>query len=303
MAYRNSYALRVPLTVTIWDIVINPTPSNSTFELKQEITIRSFCIFVLALVGWFFFLEISWMYYGGFWANLIFGIGYLIATFLIAAPTATKLNGYNLIKPMYRYFFERGYRKVSSHSSAPVNALSILYGVRGLTKDNGKFSNNSMIVFNNGDLGVVLELNGNASYMSFQRTDEAIIDAANTFFKQMKPRVNLTFDSVVAAQRVVKQLRNKDKQIHWLQIHDTNVRNLLIYQKYVLSHFVGKHFKAWHQYLVVRGTDAQALIDFWGILKAGIVHDRFFVKDARKLNYKETLTYLSYLWGNDLDRY
>lgn len=292
---RESFSFRIGLNDSIMDMVINPTSDKSVIQIKREITVKSMLFMVLAVVLAFFLYSQTFLYSGGILGDLVFLAGYGWFTYLLVSPTDTRLMGYNLLRPITRWF-NKAYRIISTRAVAPAAPFSALLGVKGVTED-------GMIVFNNDDVGEVFELVGNASILTFKQDRETILDGVRTYYKNISPNVNLIYDSATAPQRVKVQLASKDYQLEHLGIPSKSLRRLILYQRAYLKEVIGQQFKSLHQYVVVRGRakdDLEIYNEWLNAQVNGSGNTGVYVKSYRRLGYAETMGYLKNIFGLDV---
>lgn len=252
MAMRNRYAVRVSLDESRLNTPVDLFSADSAIQIKREVTARTFLLVAVAIVGLIWIFTHTFVEFGGFVGIVVFLIGYIWMTSLIAGVTPDNREGYQLMPSMYEYLFKEN-RDISTRPlSKDIPAIKHVSNIAGYDK------NHDYILFNNGDIGQIFELSGNASLLSFDSDLSRTIDSAQRFFSSVNHPVTLVYDNNIGPQRVVEQVAGKNRQIDNLSpIFDTdihqpvnsegnvneytvannNIRNLMYAQREVLEDY------------------------------------------------------------------
>lgn len=316
MTMRNQYAVRVSLDESRLSTPVDLFSADSIFQIKREVTARTFLLLAIAIVGLVWIFTHSYIQQGGVWGIFLFLVGYCWSIALLAGVTPDNRDGYQLLKPMYEYLFKAN-REVSTQPlSDSFPAGRVMSDITGFNKKR------NVIEFGNGDIGQIFELSGNASLLSFDSDLSRTIDSAQRFFSAMGNHVTLIYDNNIGPQRVVDQVAGKEQQIENLSdifdvnIHESpdsegyanaytvannNIRNLMYAQRDLLEDYIGKEFQSLRQYVLVRAINRDSLrqaVD-WLVTQQSDSGDTY-IKLARMLNYDETVEYLRQLF-TDVD--
>lgn len=320
MAMRNRYAVRVSLDESRLNTPVDLFSADSAIQIKREVTARTFLLVAVAIVGLIWIFTHTFVEFGGFLGIVVFLIGYIWMTSLIAGVTPDNREGYQLMPSMYEYLFKEN-RDISTRPlSKDIPAIKHVSNIAGYDK------NHDYILFNNGDIGQIFELSGNASLLSFDSDLSNTIDSAERFFNSIGNHVSLIYDTVTGPQRVVDQVDGKSLQIDELSdifdydIHhrednggyrgnaytaaNNNIRNLMYAQRDVLENYIGKEFQSLRQYVMIRAINVDSLYHArdWLMTQQSDSGDTY-IKSARMLSYDETVDYLKNIFSSaDMER-
>lgn len=320
MTMRNRYAVRVSLDESRLNTPVDLFSADSAIQIKREVTARTFLLVALSIVGIIWIFTHTFMQHGGLLGILVFVIGYAWMTSLIAGVTPDNREGYQLMPSMYEYLFKEN-RDISSRPlSKDLPVIRHVSNIAGYDKDH------DYILFNNGDIGQIFELSGNASMLSFDSDLSSTIDSAQRFFSSLGNNVTLIYDTVTGPQRVVDQVDGKSEQIDNLSpifdydIHhrgengeyrgnaytaaNNNIRNLMYTQRTILEDYIGKEFQSLRQYVMIRAINVDSLYHArdWLFTQQSNAGDTY-IKSARMLSYDETVDYLKGIFSAaDMER-
>lgn len=140
-------------------------------------------------------------------------------------------------------------------------------------------THSNLLHFSNGDVGRVRRIIGSASYNIFESDRNNIINDYSVFLRTLNENVVYNFITVLANQRVYKQLHSLNNQkanednLTVIKEIDRDIKELLIISD--------KAYKSLHQYLVLRAptledlTDAENLIDNFASTNNGAISTAF----------------------------
>lgn len=280
---RPSYRLPFSLSVKQWDISLLPQSSNGLFSLKRPVTLKVLIIFLVSVLAYLGILFRSPLVHGGILTIICWTIGYFGLVVLLCSSTKTKQIGFDWILPSI-YYMIGVKRNVMTHSINNVGPALDIIGIKGITNDN-------YVVFSNNEIGEVFEIVGYASILMFQSDLNAVIDATDTFGRNITQGINLTYDTQQAPQRVDLQLTSMRQQYAKLKKHypkgvPTGLKQIMNLNYQVLDSYVGQQFKSTHQYLVVRGPSRDLLDAFDQWLNSQLSGN--YLRSVRRLEDEET---------------
>lgn len=291
---RPSYYIRVPLNESIFDVPINPTKPDSTIQIKREVTVKTLLYYFLAFMLFLFFVTKTFLQHSGFIGFALWIPGFLWLTSLLVSPTKTKLLGANLVSPMAKYT-NKSLRNVSTRSGMPAVNFADIAHVKTITDE-------GLIIYLNNQVAKVYELVGNASLLMFEADRNSILQSVVSFYTNIEPEVNLTYDYALSPQRVYDQMKAKDEQVSRIPLKDkrlANLRKLVQYEQLVMRDYVGNDLRSLHQYLVVKSDNTEdiARFDEWMQNQAG--NSAAYLQSYRVLDQDEVYQYLGSVYQLD----
>lgn len=318
MPMRKQYAIRVSLDESRLNTPVDLFDADSIFQIKREITARTFLLCSLAAVSLIWIFTHSFMSQGGILGILLFLIGYIWTVALTVGVTRDNRDGYQLYSPMYNYLFKDNRQVYSLPLSDEHRILPYLSDIKSFDKQR------NYIRYDNGDYGQIFELSGNASMLSFDKDLSNTIDSAERFYNSIGNHVTLIYDTVSGPQRVVDQVYGKmdqienlspifDEDIHQVDqnkrlnavtVANNNIRNLLYAQREELENYIGRDFQSLRQYVTVRAINRDSLkhaVDWLGMQQSEAGDT--YVKSVRMLDYDEIVAYLKSIYTTvDVDK-
>ncbi|NEA14215.1 hypothetical protein [Streptomyces halstedii] len=182
--------------------------------------------------------------------------------------------------PAFLAYLPRKARHVlARRSSNPTDFYSIV-GIDGIDAD-------GLIRFSDGGEGRVYLVVGSASYLLFDEDRIRILDRVDSFWRKVETTCEHTFVTTKEPQRVYHQVANLERRNQALEIRNPDLIELQNEQYDILTQHVGGKFPSIHQYLLLKGKNADALRKGHQVLQAEVGGSTFMIKEAARLDREE----------------
>ncbi len=135
---------------------------------------------------------------------------------------------------------------------------------------------------------------GTASYLLFEADRQAILDRVDAFWRKLETSCEWITVTTKEPQRVHHQLAAAEQRKRALTARDPDLAALQREQYAILGQQAGR--ASIHQYLVLRGTSADALRRAEQLLHAEVEGSALMLKEATALGREETLAMLASLY-------
>ena len=262
---KQGYKIPASLDQTHMDRMINLSKNpNSPVGLVSVKTLLSY-IGTLGFVGALYKMGMfngNGFFFNAFYIILIF---VFVSQLINTLPTG-ELK-YNNIIALFDYL-PKVMRHLKTTRNSNVEAFYRMYGIAEV-KDNGD------IVYKNGNVGTLLSVSGNGSILVFDEDKEAILDAADNFWRKIDVGMYITQITIKEGQKVDLQLGNYQRR--WNNVANTQMddetRNLLgdlmDSEISVLVDDIVVNYRSIQQYWLLRASSDEVLKS----LKTTILHD------------------------------
>lgn len=278
MPVRNAYAIRTSLAKSQLDSQIQLGSNTSLSIAKKPITLATFIYLMGAIFLYAVLFSRSVIRYGGFFGWLLFTVGFVGCYWSLLTRTKTLNYKIGYIPVAFRYWSHNG-RNVKTGLLDDGARLRNFLGLKskdGVTED-------GMLHFTDGEVGVLFDVVGNASSMIFEQDQHNVIKDARIIYKNLPSMVGLTLITQASTQDVHTQIQSKLDQLHNLEIDSPGLRQIVKKQGQVLRDTVGTNFSMIRQYLLVRGTPDNALMVAKTISNAAASATNNYLKSAKVL--------------------
>ena len=248
MPVRQEYGIRTSLGRNMLDAQIQMGGNVSLSFARRPITVGTFVYLMGAIFGFAIIFSSSVVRFGGVLGMILFTVGY-ICTYL-SLMTRTKTINYKITYiPVIFNYWRRGGRQVKT---GLLDAGGPLKNLLGIDPEHG-IDADGTIHFTDGEVGVFLDVVGNASNMIFDEDQREVVNDARTMYKNLPSMCGLTLITQASQQDVHLQIQSKLDQLHNLAIDSPGLRQVIKKQGQVLRDTVGSSFSMIRQYLFVRG--------------------------------------------------
>lgn len=278
MPVRNAYAIRTSLAKRQLDSQIQLGANTSLSVAKKPITLATFIYLMGAIFLYAILFSNSVIRYGGFWGWFLFTIGFVGCYWSLLTRTKTLNYKLSYVPVVFRYWSRNG-RAVKTGLLDDGARLRNFLGL----KPKGGVTEDGMLHFTDGEIGIVFDVVGNASSMIFDADQHNVIKDARTIYKNLPSMVGLTLVTQASTQDVHTQIQSKLDQLHNLQINSPGLRQIVKKQGQVLRDTVGTNFSMIRQYLLVRGTPDNALMVAKTIVNSAASATNNYLKSAKVL--------------------
>lgn len=146
--------------------------------------------------------------------------------------------------------------------------------------------NEGIVVFNDGGLGLVFSVVGNASCLLFESDRDAIISRMDSFLRTMKQDYELIFITSKEAQNVVRQVNAMHNRARTEE--DPELRALIEFERDYMDLHVGSQYRSIHQYLIIKADNREALAAARNMLQVEVESSTLIFKRCTAL-YDEEL--------------
>ena len=247
---KKSYGIPYSLDSSYLDMEISI--HGDTAVGTRPLPIKNLLLIVAGVISCFLILTKTGMARGGIFDKIVFVIGWAGLCFLLLTTTRTHLLGIERIISLAQ-FMSPGAKFVNARRNADA---SDLMGVIGLEKiDKGT----NMIHYNDGSVGYMYDIVGNASVLLFDAHKEAIVDHVDMFYRKMPQNVTYHYITVKEPQRVDRQIDAIQRRQDKLSVYDPDLEDLMETNKYIFSDLIGSSFKSIHQYLLLQAKSPEYL--------------------------------------------
>ena len=248
---KESYRIRDSLDKNHGDIEINLSSEKTGLSLRP-IPIKIIGCWILSILLLFLILSKSFISAGGIGWCICFSILWGILTFILLQRDKTNRPQYTLLESMIEYLPKRMRNVYTRKTSNPYDLYDIV-GIDDIDQDRGMF------YFNDGTVGNMYSVVGNASRLLFDRDRDEIVDRVDGFYRKMESDYEIIFITAKASQNVYSQLGALQRREINLTTDDEDIRALIDTQKSFLINDVGTSFKSIHQYMILKANNEEAL--------------------------------------------
>lgn len=219
---------------------------------------------------------------GSIGLTIVFVIFWIMMTFLLFKPDRSgDMNVYR-VPALFRYLAP-GAKQTICRSSSPALPFYQLSQLMSVDDESG------MIHFIDDSVGYVYRVTGSASVLLFDEDRDAIIDRADSFYRNMKSGYELIFLTTRKAQDVTRQVHAMTKRIETLKNNeDAELLALARSERDTLSDYVGGKYRSIHQFLIIKAKNEEALEEGKGMLEAEVQNSTLMFKRVVSL-YDEAL--------------
>lgn len=148
-------------------------------------------------------------------------------------------------------------------------------------------ANDGRIRFSDGGEGQIYLVVGSASYLLFDEDRIEILDRVDAFWRKVDTACEWAFITTREPQRVYHQVASLERRNHALEVRDPDLVELQNESYDILTQHVGGKFTSIHQYLLLKGTSADAVRRGHLVLQAEVEGAAPMIKEATILDRDE----------------
>ena len=237
--------------------------------------------------AWFMLTFNSPLSHGSFLSLTVWSLAYIGVVGMMLAPTKTKGMGYDWFMPSIQYLF-----KVNRHVGTRGNDAT---GSVHMLLDLNKVQNDGLLVFNNGDVGQILNIVGFGSILMFDSDRDMVLSDTNKFYRNLPAGIVIVYDTRQSPQKVEAQIANLKEQARNREIKSKALRALQKNELITLRQYVGRQFKSTHQVMVIRAKDVEHMQAFNSYLAS--VAGGAFIRSAEIMEQEDVIDYMKDLKG------
>lgn len=216
----------------------------------KPVPIKTIGLYVLSILVWFLMVTKTFVAQAGFGIIILFTILWFILTVVLLKKDKTGAYQFNLVKTILTYY-PKTLRVVLTRNSNEANKFS---RVTGLMYDR----ETGVINFNDGSVGRIYHVVGNASILLFESDQNMILDRVDKFYRKMKEDYELIFITAKEPQKIYKQVLHMQHQMDNLEDKDPDLVALLNTEYSVLRNEIGGYYRSIHQYMVLKAKNDEA---------------------------------------------
>ncbi|MFE4835533.1 hypothetical protein ACFRAU_12725 [Arthrobacter sp. NPDC056691] len=187
--------------------------------------------------------------------------------------------------PAFLAYLPRSARHVLTRRSSNPSDFHSIVGINDIEED-------GRIQYSDGSQGQVILIVGSASYLLFDEDRISILDRVDAFWRKVDTNCEWSFITTKEPQRVYHQVANLEARNQALEVRDPDLIELQNEQYDILTRHVGGKFTSIHQYLLLKGTSADALRRGHLVLQAEVEGSTHMIREATMLDRDETLPML-----------
>lgn len=289
MAVKQQYKLPFTLDTGPLDIEINLSAQNSNMSFsKRPVTVKFFIMAAAAAAAWFMITFNSPLAHGSVLSLVLWSLSYFAVVGMMLAPTKTKGMGYDWFMPSIQYLFKvnRHVGTKSVDATGPVHMLLDLNQVK----------NDGLLIFDNGDVGQILNIVGFGSILMFDSDRDQVLADTNKFYRNLPAGAVVIYDTRQSPQKVETQIHNLKEQARNREINSKALKALQKNELLTLRQYVGQQFKSTHQVMIIRTSDVEHLQAFNSQLAT--VAGGSFIRSAEVMEQEDVFEYMKDLKGS-----
>ena len=218
----------------------------------RPMPIKNLLLILAGVMSCFFILAKTQMSRGSIFDKVIFVIGWAGLCLLLLTTTKTHLLGLERIVSLAQ-FMSPGARFTNTRRNANATDLMAIVGLEKVDPEN------CMIHYNDGSVGFMYDIVGNASVLLFDAHKEAIINHVDAYYRKMPQNVTYHYITIKEPQRIDRQVDAIVKRQQKLTVYDPDLMALMDTNRYVFSDLIGSTFKSIHQYLLIQAKNPEYL--------------------------------------------
>lgn len=269
------YAIRSSLNRTFLDHEISITKSG----WAKPMPLKQLGFYVGGALAVLWAATQTWISNSGGGFIALFVIWGLITAFYFGGLQKTKELRVMKVPALLSYLPARARNVLTRRTSNPSEFASIV-GVTQIDED-------GRLHFNDGGQGQLYLVVGSASYLLFDEDRVAILDRVDAFWRKVVTTCEWVVITTKEPQRIFHQVANLEQRNRRLEIRDPDLIELQNEQYDILTEHVGGKFTSIHQYLLLRGKNADALRKGHLVLQAEHEGSSLMVKEVTMLDRGE----------------
>lgn len=213
-------------------------------------------------------------------ADLILVLGvilwWFVATAFFGQYSKTKEMKFTSVPALLQYVPAPARRVTTRRSSNPSGFYSIL---RIESIDESGF-----VKWLDGTVGQFYLVVGSASVLLFEEDRQAILDRVDAFWRKFDTNVEVVMLTTKESQRVHRQMANLERLNLALRDRHPELFDLMDERHSILRDYVGGQFSSIHQYIVLKGDNAEALRRAHTVLNAEVDASTLMIKQCTVLD-------------------
>lgn len=244
---KERYGIPASLNRSPLDHGIHVNPSLPETPVKQLLFIF---LGAMALV---WIVRVSFVGSAATWLVVLFVIWGVLVLLYMGRVTKTKDLVISQVPSILAYLPHKARHVITRTTSSPTPFYSVSGGIDGIDED-------GTISFYGGAKAVIYRVVGSASYLLFDDDRIEIIDRNDSYWRKADVSSEWLTITTKEPQRIHHQLANLERRNRELVNRDPDLIGLQNESYDILVDHVGTKFSSLHQYMLVRGDSADALL-------------------------------------------
>ncbi len=277
---KKSYKIPESLDKTVGDMEISFQSADGAGV--KPIKIRTVLMAIGSVMVLFLLISKTFIGNSGIGLIILFSILWLTMTVLLLFPDKTGIPQGSLAASMLNYLPKK-MRRITTRKSSPALGFYQLVGIEKVNDKNG------LITFVDGTYGYLYQVSGTASILLFPSDRDAILDAADDFWRRVPADCEYIFITTKEAQKVYSQMGAMKRRYDALEGEDPDLQALINNNYKILHDHVGSQYRSIHQYLLIKGDNLEALRRAHAILNYEVESSTLLFKQCKALHRTEDL--------------
>ena len=200
---------KLPYSIDVNEMLDQPVSLRfAMFGVKIPVPVYMILMVTIVVVS--YGITVSYLFKIGFGliSVILFSLGYIPMCIMMLKKNNTGDRGYKWLLPTLMYFPTFESRKINTRSTAnneEVEKLQAIIPVKSVDKS-------GMVEYIDNSVGVVIKVIGNGSTTLFEKDKESVIDAFESFLRDLKMNVSVNVEMRNGNQNCTNQIENLDKQ-------------------------------------------------------------------------------------------
>ena len=274
-----SYGIPASLNRSPLDHEIHMHPSMPATPVKQLLFLF---MGAMALV---WVVRVTFVGSAAAWLIVMFCLWGAAVVMYMGRVTRTKELVVQQVPAIMGYLPHKARHVNTRSTSSPTPFYSVTSGIDGIDED-------GTISLYGGAKAVIYRVVGSASYLLFDEDRVEIIDRADSFWRKVEPSCEWLTITTKEPQRIHHQLANLERRNRELVDRDPDLIGLQNEAYDILVDHVGSRFSSLHQYMMLRGDSADALLRARKIFESEVEASSLVLREAHLQDRTEVVPLL-----------
>lgn len=282
---KQSYKIPASINRGYLDAEINL--SSGSFQVKPK-PVKVIIFWILSIFAYFGIVKMTFISKASIGFIILFGVWWLITTFILGSYGKTKEMKFMQIKPYIEYLPKTS-RKIITRMNSDPSGFSTIVNIDSVTDD-------GVITWFDGTVGRIFLVVGSGSLLLFEHDRNSIIDRVDAYWRKSSQDCEQIIMTTKEPQRIHSQLANLERRNLNLTVDDPELFELLNEQCAILINHVGDRFKSIHQYIILKAENMETLNKQSNILRMEADESSLMFRGLSQLNGEDVLKALSVLY-------
>lgn len=246
---KSSYGIRHSINVSrLAAPIILQNREGIGMKRPIKIYVALFAVLFGAIIP--YFLISQFFKGGGLFSKILFILGWELLVGMSLMPQKNGLDGYRRFVPTFKYWLSAKERKISTRGDADVVPVERVMGISGVADD-------GLILFENGWVGRIYEIDGFASTMLFDNDRVTVISAFESYLRGLPNNVNVSIPSQFSPLNIDLQVNNAHRRA--MRQTRSELRDLAKRKEDVLRNQIATKFDTVTQWMLISSADPGTL--------------------------------------------